>query len=55
VKKIISRLKTSPRVAAVDLREDDRVLPPVGLSTSVDLATLPTFRRFVISLEVKRP
>jgi hypothetical protein len=55
VKKIIGRLRTSPRVAAVDLRADDRVLPPVGLSTTVDLATLPVFRRFVISLEVKRP
>jgi type IV pilus assembly protein PilM len=55
VKKIISRLKTSPQVAAVDLRADDRVLPPVGLFTPVDLATLPVFRRFVISLEVKRP
>ncbi len=55
VRNIISRLQTSALVAGVDLRADDRVLPPTGLSAAVDPTTLPVFRRFVISLEVKRP
>ena len=55
VKKIIDRLRSSPLAAAVDLRADDRVLPPAGFSDAAGPATLPVFRRFVVSLEVKRP
>ena len=53
VKNIIGRLHSSTLVANVDLRADDRVLPPSGFSVMTDLSLLPVFRRFVISLEVK--
>lgn len=53
VKNIIARLRSSPMVSSVDLRADDRVLPPSGFSTPADSSLLPVFRRFVISLEVK--
>ena len=53
VKNIIARLRSSPMVATVDVRADDRVLPPSGFSVMTDLTLLPVFRRFVISLEVK--
>lgn len=53
VKNIIDRLRSSPLAASVDLRADDRVLPPAGFSDAAGPAALPVFRRFVLSLEVK--
>lgn len=54
VKEMITRLKTSPEIARVDLRSDDKVLKPTGIPELQD-EKIPTFQRFVLEIEVKRP
>ncbi len=54
VKEMISRLKTSPQIARVDLRSDDQVLAPTGIPELED-EQIPDFRRFVIEIEVVKP
>jgi Tfp pilus assembly PilM family ATPase len=54
VKEMITRLKTSPEIARVDLRSDDKVLKPTGIPELED-EKIPTFQRFVLEIEVKRP
>jgi len=54
VREMIERLKTSPEIARVDLRSDDQVLSPTGIS-ELESEKIPKFRRFVIEIEVKRP
>ncbi|MDD4101580.1 MAG: pilus assembly protein PilM [Kiritimatiellae bacterium] len=54
VREMIERLKTSPEIARVDLRSDDQVLAPIGI-TGLESEKLPNFQRFVIEIEVKRP
>lgn len=54
VREMIERLKTSPEIARVDLRSDDRVLSPTGIP-ELEAEKVPNFRRFVIEIEVKRP
>jgi hypothetical protein len=51
---MIERLKTSPEIARVDLRSDDKVLAPTGIP-ELEAEKVPNFRRFVIQIEVKRP
>lgn len=53
VQDMIMRLKTSPEVVRVDLRSDDQVLAPTGLP-ELEEEKLPSFRRFVIEIEVQR-
>ena len=54
VKEMIERLKTAPEVKRVDLRSDDKVLKPTGIP-EFENEKLPSFRRFVIEIEVNRP
>ena len=54
VREMISRLKTSPEIVRADLRRDDQVLAPTGIP-ELEGEKLPSFRRFVIEIEVKRP
>lgn len=54
VREMIGRLKTSPEIARVDLRSDDKVLAPTGIP-ELEAEKVPNFRRFVIQIEVKRP
>jgi Tfp pilus assembly PilM family ATPase len=54
VSEMIERLKTSPEIARVDLRSDDKVLAPTGIP-ELEAEKVPNFRRFVIQIEVKRP
>ncbi len=54
VREMIERLKTSPDIARVDLRSDDKVLSPTGIP-ELEAEKVPNFRRFVIQIEVKRP
>jgi len=51
VKEMLGRLRTAAHVVKADLLADDRVLPPPGM-TDTDPAFRPSFRRFVIQLEV---
>ena len=53
-KEMIERLKTAPEVKRVDLRSDDKVLKPTGIP-EFENEKLPSFRRFVIEIEVNRP
>ncbi len=57
VRDMISRLRTSPDVASVDLLSDDRVLPPTLPDVEDDNVELDVrdMRRFVLRLELKRP
>jgi Tfp pilus assembly PilM family ATPase len=54
VREMIDRLKTSPEIKRVDLRSDDQVLSPTGIP-ELEAEKIPTFRRFVIEIEVNRP
>jgi len=54
VNEMIKRLKTSPEIARVDLRSDDQVFAPTGIP-ELETEKIPTFRRFVIEIEVRRP
>ena len=62
VKELLARLRTAQQAAnpdrlffaKTDLLADDRVLPPKGLPEK-DAARLPTYRRFVIQIEVNTP
>ena len=54
VRDMITRLKTSPEIARADLRRDDQVLAPTGIP-ELEEEKLPSFRRFVIEIEVNFP
>ncbi len=54
VKEMIKRLRTAPEITKVDVRSDSKVLTPTGLPDLKD-ANLPSFKRFVLEIEVKRP
>lgn len=51
VNDMLVRLRTAGHIAKADLLADDRVLPPPGL-TDTETAARPSFRRFVVQLEV---